>query len=524
MKIFGIMLAVFFVLVSVQMVSATNGCFPTDPECGSTPTNNCDMHQNTTFNQGVYILPEGIDICANNLVLDCNGALVNGTGVSQASGIILISIQGSTIKNCNVQGYSSGISISDSSTFNTLINNTANSNGVGIYLSRSNSSTLINNTANSNYFGISILYSSSNILTGNTANSNNDGIRLYYSSFNNLTGNIAGVNRFGIGLEYFSNSNILTGNIVNVNLYEGISIEYISTFNTLINNTANANTWGVVVRDSHSNILTGNTANANTKGIAITGFNSNNNTLTSNIADSNQQDGLYLGSSYSSANAVFSNRFCFNNESGGIYYDIHNYIPYGSPNFGGGNTCRTTVNWNDAGARGCTYRCMYSIVTRSIPGGVIGVPYLFPLEARGGIPPYTWSLNGTLPSGLEFHANGVLSGIPTQGGDFTFTVIATDSNASRAERTFTQQIFVTLPPPDIRIRKMGTAAVPGRDVDYFIVVENWGRFPAQNLRVTEFIEPWFTFVDSDPMPFNITNFTRASPQNINLSLWTAPLK
>ena len=31
-------------------------------ECGSVPTNNCDVTQNTTFIQGNYSLPNGINI------------------------------------------------------------------------------------------------------------------------------------------------------------------------------------------------------------------------------------------------------------------------------------------------------------------------------------------------------------------------------------------------------------------------------------------------------------------------------
>ncbi len=87
MKIFGIMLVVFVVLVSTQIVSATNSCFPTDPECGPIPTNNCDVRRSTTFNPGVYNLQEGIDICANNTALDCNGALLSRSGTALGRGI-----------------------------------------------------------------------------------------------------------------------------------------------------------------------------------------------------------------------------------------------------------------------------------------------------------------------------------------------------------------------------------------------------------------------------------------------------
>ncbi|MEK6860885.1 MAG: hypothetical protein AABY07_02840, partial [Nanoarchaeota archaeon] len=54
-------------LASVNFVSATHTCFPTDPECGPTPINNCKVTQNTTFNPGVYNLDTGSKICASDI-------------------------------------------------------------------------------------------------------------------------------------------------------------------------------------------------------------------------------------------------------------------------------------------------------------------------------------------------------------------------------------------------------------------------------------------------------------------------
>ncbi len=50
----GLLAAVTFAvtLVSLSSVSATNGCFSGDPECGPTPTDNCDITQSTTFTSG----------------------------------------------------------------------------------------------------------------------------------------------------------------------------------------------------------------------------------------------------------------------------------------------------------------------------------------------------------------------------------------------------------------------------------------------------------------------------------------
>jgi Concanavalin A-like lectin/glucanases superfamily/Putative Ig domain len=128
------------------------------------------------------------------------------------------------------------------------------------------------------------------------------------------------------------------------------------------------------------------------------------------------------------------------------------------------------------------------------------------LEARFGQPPYIWSITyGVLPSGITLNTEGILSGMPTEAGDFVFTVRVTDSADTYAEKILTLTDLVTLPPPDIRITKTGTTAVPGRVLDYFILVENLGATIAADVGVSEFLEPWFTFISSNPPPMLITD-------------------
>jgi len=102
--------------------------------------------------------------------------------------------------------------------------------------------------------------------------------------------------------------------------------------------------------------------------------------------------------------------------------------------------------------------------------------------------------------------SGLLSGTPTEAGDFTFTVMVTDNNNATAEKEFTLKVLVTLPPPDIRFYKTGNVTVPGRVVDYFILVENIGNITAQDIQVTELLFPpsLFTFISADPSPQIVT--------------------
>jgi uncharacterized protein (TIGR03437 family) len=72
-----------------------------------------------------------------------------------------------------------------------------------------------------------------------------------------------------------------------------------------------------------------------------------------------------------------------------------------------------------------------SIITLSIPNGVVGVPYQTVLNAQGGTAPYTWSAAG-VPFGLTLGANGTLAGTPGAAGPFTITVTVTDSQGNTA--------------------------------------------------------------------------------------------
>ena len=71
-----------------------------------------------------------------------------------------------------------------------------------------------------------------------------------------------------------------------------------------------------------------------------------------------------------------------------------------------------------------------SITTSSLTEGVMYSAYSASLEASG-TSPITWSLaDGTLPDGLILSEDGTISGTPTEGGVFSFTVSAANSAGS----------------------------------------------------------------------------------------------
>lgn len=69
--------------------------------------------------------------------------------------------------------------------------------------------------------------------------------------------------------------------------------------------------------------------------------------------------------------------------------------------------------------------------------GLVGSPYNSALIATGGVPPYTFSIiGGALPPGLSLNAStGVISGIPTTIGAYSYTAQVVDSQGNTATAT-----------------------------------------------------------------------------------------
>ncbi len=115
----------------------------------------------------------------------------------------------------------------------------------------------------------------------------------------------------------------------------------------------------------------------------------------------------------------------------------------------------TQNGWVDAYSSGTTQLVLDSvsyfaspgpldITTTSLPAGALNVAYSATLTANGGVPPYTWSLiGGSLPPGLNLNPNGVISGLPTATGSYSFTVQVVDSNVP-VQATANAQLGITI--------------------------------------------------------------------------------
>lgn len=71
-------------------------------------------------------------------------------------------------------------------------------------------------------------------------------------------------------------------------------------------------------------------------------------------------------------------------------------------------------------------------------GAVSGVAVSQTVTSSGGVPPYTYTLTGTLPTGLSFNTStGLLSGTTTQTGNFPVSIKSTDNAACNTTSSYT---------------------------------------------------------------------------------------
>ena len=116
----------------------------------------------------------------------------------------------------------------------------------------------------------------------------------------------------------------------------------------------------------------------------------------------------------------------------------------------------------------------FAILTATLPLGSVGHPYRQQILVSKGALPYTFSLIGG-PSGLILTNDpvtatvGILSGTPTQPGDFTLSLTVTDANNSTASRDIPLKIYsqpvigslAVLPPAIVGAAYQATLAAVG---------------------------------------------------------------
>jgi uncharacterized repeat protein (TIGR01451 family) len=143
-------------------------------------------------------------------------------------------------------------------------------------------------------------------------------------------------------------------------------------------------------------------------------------------------------------------------------------------------------------------------LTATISGG--GFHAGVSVKLSGGGPEIVASPVTIEPNGLSIAATFNLKGAETGTRD----VVVTNSDGSVITL---RQAFTILAggAPNIQIFKTATRAVPGRYVTYTIVVANPGNVDSGAIDLTEYLEPWFTFTSSIPVPTDLVQGTALWP-------------
>ncbi|HEY0660566.1 MAG TPA: putative Ig domain-containing protein [Lysobacter sp.] len=93
-----------------------------------------------------------------------------------------------------------------------------------------------------------------------------------------------------------------------------------------------------------------------------------------------------------------------------------------------------------------------AVAPATLGNATVAAAYSTTLSASGGTAPYSFAITaGALPAGLSFSSAGTLSGTPTAGGTFNFTVTATDSSGGTGPFTGSRAYSLVVDAPTITI-------------------------------------------------------------------------
>jgi hypothetical protein len=112
----------------------------------------------------------------------------------------------------------------------------------------------------------------------------------------------------------------------------------------------------------------------------------------------------------------------------------------------------TVVNLDGSAGSEFTVVASPAVASSTLPDAVVGVSYASALSVSGGASPFAWAVaSGVLPPGLTLSPAGVITGIPTAGGTFSFTVRVIDASGVFATRALS--IVVTGAPALSNLRQ-----------------------------------------------------------------------
>jgi parallel beta-helix repeat protein len=87
--------------------------------------------KDTVLCNKAFDVPSGITIATDGVTLDCNGAIIRGTGMQDGQGVFIDGADGVTVKNCNILNYDAGIYVKEGNR-NVIEQNALLKNKVGV--------------------------------------------------------------------------------------------------------------------------------------------------------------------------------------------------------------------------------------------------------------------------------------------------------------------------------------------------------------------------------------------------------
>lgn len=202
--------------------------------------------QSTVLTGDVGPCGVGIEIGADNIVVDLNGFTVSGTvGTGEEGGIKMFNRSNVIIRNGTVTGFDTGVYVETSTritiTGMTVTGNVGRGNydeGIQFYLSDRNNVIKNTITGNGHGAGVAVYDGSYNIIDSNVIENNNvRGIDQTHGSQQNI-----GVRVFYLGDRLApTTGNIVSNNIVRGNGLDGIQFSRFTVGNTAKSNTVTGN-------------------------------------------------------------------------------------------------------------------------------------------------------------------------------------------------------------------------------------------------------------------------------------------
>ena len=289
-------------VIFLALVASIHGA-DSELECGDSLYSDYTMDGNLAGCSG-----DGINIGADNIVLDCNNYAIEGVGFG--NGINLVGKSNVVIKNCNITNFDRGINIIEGSNNNEIYYNSVFNNDLsGIHIGHSSYNLIRDNVIRTNnYRGVNIFgaeyFSNENEIRNNLIEDNKcSGIKIQGAGnknliksnnilSNGLSFNCGDNERGGVIIESGFDSEI-KNNLIDGNILSGIHIRWAD--NTLIiNNIIRGSSTGLRIFESDDNLIDGNSIKGMTNGIYLE-VNSDNNEINNNDLCTNEVSDLRCG-------------------------------------------------------------------------------------------------------------------------------------------------------------------------------------------------------------------------------------